>query len=490
MPVTLTLLIKPFTSLQREIKEKQGQLKKTATKSATNNFFNIFVLFNFTNMKVNFNLKSPKATDKTPLFVTVVYNTQRIRVHTNKSINPKDWNPETQKARQSLTGYASFNKWLKDVDAYISQIETDWINQHSQKTVIPLLPIGYLKEKLRKYLSKENKGEREENRKTSFWGNYETFLYRMKNGTRVHLEKGTPMAAKTIFQFENLKRHLENFEKKTNFKIEFENIDMNFYKKFVDYLTIKLTLSPNTIGKLITNLKVYMRESLEDGLTTNNIFTHRKFKSINSKSDTVYLTKDEIKALQDLDLSKQPRLERVRDMFVIGCYTALRHSDLSKIKLENIANGMIDMDQTKTGKQVIIPMTKEVVDILTKYNNVLPGISNQKYNEYLYKVCKKCAILEKEITINEIKGGKKNILVKPKYEFISSHTARRTFCTNEYRAGDLEISEIMALSGHTTEKSFYKYIRETPKGTAERIKEKFAQRELKQATIQNHLKAV
>jgi len=48
----------------------------------------------------------------------------------------------------------------------------------------------------------------------------------------------------------------------------------------------------------------------------------------------------------------------------------------------------------------------------------------------------------------------------------------------------------MALSGHTTEKSFYKYIRETPKGTAERIKEKFAQRELKQATIQNHLKAV
>ena len=376
------------------------------------------------------------------------------------------------------------------MDAFISQIEIDWINQHNKQSVIPALPPEILKEKLRKYLSKENKEEREQNLHLTFWGNYENFLYRMDNGTRVHLEKGTSMAPKTIFQFRNLKRHLKTFEKNTNFKIEFDNVDMNFYKKFVDYLTIKLKLAPNTIGKLITNLKVYMRESLEDGLTANNTFTHRKFKSINSKSDTVYLTTAEIKALQELDLSKQPRYERVRDMFVIGCCTALRHSDLSKIKPDNIENGMIDMIQTKTGKQVIIPMAKDVIEILAKYNNSLPGISNQKFNEYLYEVCKQCEVLANEVTIHEIKGGKKNTLRKPKYEFISSHTARRSFCTNEYKAGDLEISEIMALSGHTTEKSFYKYIRETPKGTAERIKEKFAARELKQATITNHLKAV
>ena len=376
-------------------------------------------------MKVNFNLKNPKGTDKTPIFVTVVYKTKRVRVQTNKSIKPGEWNKDEQKARQVLSGYSSFNKWLKDVDAYVSQIEMDWINSHSKQTAPPSLPIELLKEKLRVYLSKEDKQERENNQKKSFWGYYETFLYRMKNGTRVHLEKGTPMAPKTIFQFENLKRHLQEFEHKTKFKIEFENIDLVFYKNFVDYLTIKLKLAPNTIGKLITNLKVYMREALEDGLTSNNTFTHRKFKSINSKSDTVYLTTDEIKALQGLDLASQPRYERVRDMFVIGCYTALRHSDLSKVKPENIENGMIDMIQTKTGKQVIIPMAKVVVDILAKYSNTLPGISNQKYNEYLYEVCKKCEVLAKEITIHEIKGGKKITIVKPKYEFISSHTARR-----------------------------------------------------------------
>jgi hypothetical protein len=58
--------------------------------------------------------------------------------------------------------------------------------------------------------------------------------------------------------------------------MDFEIIDLNFYKNFVDYLTIKLKLAPNTIGKLITNLKVFLREALEDGGNNHNSFTQRK----------------------------------------------------------------------------------------------------------------------------------------------------------------------------------------------------------------------
>ena len=441
-------------------------------------------------MKVNFYLKDPHMMGETSIYLTVIYNTQRIRVHTDKKINPKFWNSETQKVRQGLTGYSSFNKWIKDVDAYVSKIDVDWKNQNSNKKEIPLLPSNILKEKLRKYLSKETKQEREENKKNTFWGYYETFLNRMENGTRVHIEKGTPLAKGTIFQFHNLKRHLQNFENNTGFKINFENIDLVFYKRFVDHLTIKLKLGPNTIGKLITNLKVFLREAFEDNLTTNNTFTFRKFKSINFKSDTVYLNLTEIKELQELKLTGSPRLDRVRDMFVIGCFTGLRYSDLTSIKPKNIDNGMIELIQAKTGNVVVIPFTNDVLQILEKYKNTMPKISNQKYNEYLSLVCEKCELLKKEITVNQIKGGKKLTITKPKHKFISSHTARRSFATNEYKAGDLDTGEIMALTGHTTEKSFYKYIRETPKEKAMRIKEKFIQRELKQATITSHLKAV
>ena len=56
------------------------------------------------------------------------------------------------------------------------------------------------------------------------------------------------------------------------------------------------------------------------------------------------------------------------------------------------------------------------------------------------------------------KGGKTITKMIPKYDLIKSHTARRSFCTNKYKAG-MSVYDIMLFSGHTTEKEFYKYIR-------------------------------
>lgn len=41
---------------------------------------------------------------------------------------------------------------------------------------------------------------------------------------------------------------------------------------------------------------------------------------------------------------------------------------------------------------------------------------------------------------------------------VTSHTARRSFATNAYRAGIPSLS-IMQITGHSTETSFMKYIR-------------------------------
>lgn len=443
-------------------------------------------------MKVNFYLKNSKVDYDTWIYCLIRYQNKSVKVYTNKKINPKFWNPESQQVRQTtkFPNHVEYNVWLKGIVSFIDKLWLDWERDHKKGLDVPTIPAEYLKENLRGYFSKHTKEERADLEKRSFWGYYDTFLTRMDTGARVHFTKGTPIAPKTIVQFRNLKRHLKNFEQKKRFKIGFDAINLKFYNLFMDYLTIDLQLTPNTIGKLITNLKVFMREALEEGLTTNNAFTHRKFKSINFKSETVYLTDTEIQALIDLDLNANPRFERVRDMFVIGCYTGLRYSDLTKIKPENIIDGMIELIQTKTGNPVFVPMVSVVSTLLLKYENRLPKISNQKYNEYLYEVCKRCDILKTEITVNGIKGGKKEITIKPKYEFISSHTARRSFATNEYKTQDLEVSEIMSITGHKTEKAFYKYIRETPREAALRIKQKIEQREAKKMLTSNHLKAV
>ena len=135
------------------------------------------------------------------------------------------------------------------------------------------------------------------------------------------------------------------------------------------------------------------------------------------------------------------------------------------------------MKEKEKQTEVAGPMTKEVERLLSKYNNSLYKISNQKFNDYLYDVVAKCEGLEIEVTKKTIQGGKHIVIKKPKYEFVSSHTARRSFATTEYMAKGLNVRDIMAITSHKTEKSFYKYIRQTPKENAERVKVIWKERE-------------
>ena len=139
-------------------------------------------------------------------------------------------------------------------------------------------------------------------------------------------------------------------------------------------------------------------------------------------ADTIYLTTIEIKEISNLDLKTNLKLDRVRDMFIIGCYTGLRFSDIVNIKPEHINDGMIEITQVKTKEKVTIPIRPEVERLLSKYNNSLHKISNQKFNEYLYEVVKKCKGLEIEITKNAIQGGKQIIIKKPKSTTVVAST--------------------------------------------------------------------
>jgi len=405
------------------------------------------------------------------------YQNLRVKHYTNRKIDPKHWNSKEQAVRKSHPNSPELNHWLKKIKTYVDKKELEWADEHDDRGIVPIIPPSYFKNHLDDYFSKSTKEERQQINQKTLWGYYDNFLNRMKDGSRVNLSKGTPMAKKTIFQFENLKRHLQNFEKYKRVRLEFENIDLSFYNTFVQYLTTKLNLSPNTIAKLITNFKVFLREAFDEGITNNNIFTNRRFRANSSQPQSVYLNPSEINEILNIDLNFNSRLERVRDTFIIGCFTGLRFSDLVNIKPENIVDDMIEIVQVKTKDRVVIPLRKEVKILLAKYDNSLRKISTQKFNDYLYDVVKKCELLKEEISIKIVQGGREIVVKKPKYEFVTSHTARRSFATNEYMLKGLSVRDIMAITGHKTEKSFYRYIRQTPKENAERVKIIWKERE-------------
>lgn len=117
------------------------------------------------------------------------------------------------------------------------------------------------------------------------------------------------------------------------------------------------------------------------------------------------------------------------------------------------------LTQQKTQNRVTIPIHPTVQEILDKYPNGLPQCPpNQVFNRYLKDLGKKLPQLDTDFEKTLTRGGVADPKTYKKYELLQSHTARRSFATNEYLNGTPTIT-IMAITGHKTEKSFLAYIK-------------------------------
>ena len=156
---------------------------------------------------------------------------------------------------------------------------------------------------------------------------------------------------------------------------------------------------------------------------------------------------------------------------MIGCCTGLRFSDLSLLSSDNIDNveSVITIKTVKTGRTVVIPLHAIVRQILQNMiMSCLVFLQNQKFNDYIKEIAKKAEINE-PILLQRTKGTLTYAETKPKYDLVTSHTARRSFATNAYLAGLPPIS-IMKITGHKTESSFMKYIKISEKENAIQLK--------------------
>jgi len=294
---------------------------------------------------------------------------------------------------------------------------------------------------------------------------------------------GRNLVYNNIQQYKATEKHLKEFaatEKKSDY--QFSEINFEFYSRFVHYLQkpiqskdengklkfnedgtpvlFKQPFTQNTVGKHIKIFKVMLNEA-----KTNDADLSR-FYVFTEDIDNVYLDEKELKKLKEHDFVAIPYLEHVRDWFLLLAWTGSRFSDLDKIDKANIKNNMITYRQQKTNTSVKIPLHPVVNEILSKYNYQMPEIiSNQRFNEYIKIVCKEAKIDNLE-NFSRTSGGKLITETMPKYQLISSHTCRRSFCTNMYLRG-FDTLMIRSISGHRTEKSFLKYIKVSQQQHAE-----------------------
>ena len=316
-----------------------------------------------------------------------------------------------------------------------------------------------------------------------------------------------------------IKYNGETYEKNTcKAWVSFFGVLKRFYEKHpFTWADVDETLTDSFIcfmeneGYMVKSINKYLitframvgyayKKRLHNNTRALTAFSTKKVQETD-KAKEIYLTEKELQALYEMKL--EGLKETVRDVFLVGCYTCQRFSDYSRLERENFVTTpkgtkVVRIVQEKTGNTVVIPiLNNNLLDIAEKYNYEIPKVSDVILNRYIKKILKELSktvlslaklertvLTMRERTMEErgevsFMRDEKGYVVKPRYDLVSSHTARRSGITNLYLTGLFDEVQMMSVSGHKDAKTFREYVKLSSDEIADAIAKKLADKENK-----------
>ena len=393
----------------------------------------------------------------------------------------KKWN-EVSKSERKQSNYLDLMGYTKK----ISEIEfgiKDLRMRHrlTKESAINIVKNVVLSEVRDQLIKDEELGkmvvERQKNDVKKF---VNTYIEGVSNG-KILNSKGKKYSSNSIKTWKQFRRVFNECYKNQSFT--WEDLSQTLIHLFLNHME-KEGYMGETKNRYIGIFSTLITISEKQKLHTNGIA--RKWLSTSSVQDDekrtlIYLTKDEFKGLYNMHLTGLK--EQVRDVFLIACYTALRYSDFSKIEKGCIGftekgNKVIRISQQKTRGLVVIPILNEELEmLLKKYDYTVPNVCGQIINRYIKDICKELSETHPSLAVKmrtlltkteregmnsgklDFEYDEEGFPIKPRYELISCHTARRTTITNMRLSGKFTTPQIMSISGHKKETTFLKYIR-------------------------------
>ena len=262
----------------------------------------------------------------------------------------------------------------------------------------------------------------------------EVFEYENKRIKKL-VEPGTYKKYEAVLN--NVKKYLV-FQYKLR-DIDIKSIDYQFVTDFDYYLRSERKISNNSAIRIVKTLQQIVLTTMDKGWIDKNPFLNYKVKK--DKIATGYLTKDEIDTIYDKEFTIK-RLDQVRDVFIVSCYTGLAYADVYLLCMNDIVTNLdgsrwININRKKTSTSCKIPVLPVVEEIFSKYKDdpllmnsgkLLPVPSNQRMNAYLKEIGDICGI--------------KRVL--------TSHLARHSFATSIALPFGLPIETLSKVMGHTS----------------------------------------
>jgi integrase len=386
---------------------------------------------------------------ETALYVATTYRGKYMKVNTGIKILPKDFDCINQKVKKSHPDYAQLNLLLHDYRYRLEVENRDKLLDRKNLTC----------DEIKAMMTLMIKGEKVQNQRPSFFSAFDLFMQEM---SKTH-------SPGTIEVYHSVLMSLQDFSEDVE-QLTFDSINKEFEMKFRNYSIEIKRHKNNTMAKNFRSIKVFFKWCFEKGYIDTQVYKQYKVKE--DAIEVVYLTSEELIKIEGLDLIPFSRLDKIKDVFLFQLYTGQRYSDIQDLRYKDIDrtnellpfwnNYQIKGKKTKT---IRIPLSEKAIRIIDKYTKndstpqdfILPAPSNVKMNFYLKEVCQ-LAKIDEIFTMIHYSGGRRIETVQPKYKFISTHAARKSFITLSLERG-MPKETIMKISGHEDDRAIKSYIK-------------------------------
>lgn len=427
---------------------------------------------------VRFRLNHPKdkqgnlKSELCPILVEFYSKYCRMELSTGLKVYPANWNSGRVSSKE---------KDWKEINTKLARIETDIMDvwEADRKK-----PIDELKANIRKAIKEDESAP-------------------------VIIEKKTVVEAvqRFIAQYERekesgtVKRYRALLKKLIAFNpnLTFEELDFNFYNAFKSFLYD--TPNPNYIGyhleydshnsvhvvtpgtvpdkfigllddvvfKYFINLKTICAWAGKRDYKPNSAY--KEWEIIKREYPAISLSLHELKKVEEIVLPAH--LDIARDYLSLECRTGQRISDLKRFDKSDINGNLWTFTQKKGNRlnanRISLPLVgycAPALLIIQKHNFELPKITEAKLNKYIKTVCKE-AFIDTPMYIERWAGNKKVRIPGLKYEFLSTHTGRKTFITTCLQSKQFSTHTVMQITGIRSEKTLRHYFSGSEIGTIE-----------------------
>lgn len=175
--------------------------------------------------------------------------------------------------------------------------------------------------------------------------------------------------------------------------LRIKDINYDFLERWVNWQRDVKTMKPNTIIGRLKALRCLMNEAIKRDVLTVDEDPFKAYTIGEMKANKEYLTNAELRRLERVECADGQH-GHIRDAFLFCCYTGLRWSDFTSLRSTQLRNGMLTIDQLKTGHLVRIPLADifggKAVAIVSRYRS-LEALADVGHNSHCNQVIREVA---------------------------------------------------------------------------------------------------